>query len=128
MGTIFLYLCFMKTCLTMTEGVEICGKLFRIYQRLQLWWLKKFYLLHTSVHLQTTYSNIQVLTTLNLKNNRSIVHLLPYSALHIAIINLCELNIPKLAENEPTSFFYSLLFFCYIINCHCVILLKQSHK
>jgi hypothetical protein len=58
MGTIFLYLCFMKTCLTMTEGVEICGKLFRIYQRLQLWWLKKFYLLRTSVHLQTTYSNI----------------------------------------------------------------------
>jgi len=40
------------------EGVKICGKLFRFYQRLQLWWLKKFYLLHTGIHLQTTYSNI----------------------------------------------------------------------
>lgn len=58
MGTIFLYLCLMKMCLTVTEGVEICGKLFRFCQRLQLWWLKKFYLLHKSVNLQTTYSNI----------------------------------------------------------------------
>lgn len=71
---------------------------------------------------------LQVLTTINLKNTRSIVHLLPYSAWHIAIIILHELKISKLAENEPASFFNLLLFFCYIINRHCVMLLKQSHK
>jgi hypothetical protein len=90
----------------MSEGVEICGKLFRFYQRLQLWWLKKFYLLDTSVHLQTTYSNITGFDNNKfLKNTKSIFHLLPYSALHIAIIILHELNISQLAENGPTSFF-----------------------